>query len=374
MDWSTVQKMFSQGVTQAGWGAEADHDLFGEETDTANCTITSPSFPSPSLSTPAPLPDPRYYDPVYQTVAVTLSAVVFIVGFVGNVLVVVVIARTRSMHTPTNCYLLSLSLADCLVLLAATLPAVPETFFRVDEWPFGGVLCSVLIYAQYVGVDASSLSITAFTIERYIAICHPMRAQTMCTVSRAKRITGGLWLFTALYCGPWLGLTRLVVRRLSDGSLVSSCQFRLARSSYLVFYMMDLVVFYVVPFIITTVLYGLIARILVLTSVQHARRCAGGGGSGGGSGSRSSSGRWSALPLVGRSLTRGPARENSSQSGSQQGRRGGGGSGGGGGGSGGSGGLGSGSSKRRGDSRVQVCSLGGVGRCAVVMWRGGVLC
>ncbi|XP_076470017.1 thyrotropin-releasing hormone receptor-like [Babylonia areolata] len=228
---------------------------------------TSPLYSS--SSTPR-LPDPQYYDGVYHSVAVTLSSLVFVVGFVGNVLVVIVIARSRAMHSPTNCYLLSLAVADCLVLLCGTLPAIPETFYRVDEWPFGRVLCSLLVYAQYVGVDASSLSITAFTIERYIAICHPMRAQTMCTVSRAKRITGGLWLFTVLYCGPWLGLTDLHVHRLSDGSRITKCQFRLARSSYLVLYMFDLVVFYVLPLLISTALYALLARILMFSGLQHA--------------------------------------------------------------------------------------------------------
>ncbi|XP_076449133.1 thyrotropin-releasing hormone receptor-like, partial [Babylonia areolata] len=217
------------------------------------------------------LPHPQYYDSLYRAVAVTLSSLVFTIGFVGNILVVIVIARTRSMHTTTNCYLLSLAVADCLVLLSATLPAVPETFFRIDEWPFGRALCSLLIYLQYVGVDASSLSITAFTIERYIAICHPIRAQTICTVSRAKKIIGGIWLFTLLYCGPWLGLTDLNETRLSDGTSITKCMFRLQRSSYLTLYMIDLVVFYIIPFFITTVLYCLIGRILVLTSFRHAQ-------------------------------------------------------------------------------------------------------
>ena len=67
-------------------------------------------------------------------------------------------------------------------------------------------LLSEQVFAQYLGVNVSSLSITAFTVERYIAICHPMRAQTMCTVSRAKRIIVALWLFGVLYCAPWLAL------------------------------------------------------------------------------------------------------------------------------------------------------------------------
>ncbi|XP_025076291.1 thyrotropin-releasing hormone receptor-like isoform X3 [Pomacea canaliculata] len=217
------------------------------------------------------LPLPTYYSALYRAIAVTLSSIIFTVGFVGNVLVVIVIARTRSMHTTTNCYLLSLAVADCLVLLAATLPAVPETFFQVDEWPFGRALCSILIYAQYAGIDASSLSIAAFTVERYIAICHPIRAQTICTVSRAKRIILALWLFTVVYCGPWLWLTDLRVVTQAGGGAIMRCEFRLARASYLTLYMIDLILFYFLPFVISAVLYCLIGRILLITSLQHAR-------------------------------------------------------------------------------------------------------
>jgi thyrotropin-releasing hormone receptor len=67
-----------------------------------------------------------------------------------------------------------------------------ETFFRIDEWPFGRALCSILIYAQYVGVDASSLSITAFTIERYIAICHPIKVRVTPSLSSSPK---SLFLF-----------------------------------------------------------------------------------------------------------------------------------------------------------------------------------
>ena len=37
--------------------------------------------------------------------------------------------------------------------------------------------CSTFVYCQYLGINVSALSLTAFTVERYIAICHPMKAQ-----------------------------------------------------------------------------------------------------------------------------------------------------------------------------------------------------
>lgn len=201
------------------------------------------------------------YAMLYRTISVVINVIIFLVGITGNTLVIVVVSRTRSMRTPTNCYLMSLALADCLVLLSATLPAIPETFFQIDEWPFGEVMCSLLVFLQYLGVDASSLSITAFTIERYVAICHPLRSQTVCTVKRAKRIIAGIWLFSILYCSPWLGLT--VLKQVPrQHTIVDQCDVRLKRQQYLVYYMTDFIIFYIIPLLIAAVLYSLIARIL----------------------------------------------------------------------------------------------------------------
>ena len=44
-------------------------------------------------------------------------------------------------------------------------------------WLWGSAGCSLMVYAQFLAMNASALSLTAFTIERYIAICHPMKAQ-----------------------------------------------------------------------------------------------------------------------------------------------------------------------------------------------------
>ena len=46
-----------------------------------------------------------------------------------------------------------------------------------DRWVWGSVGCSLMIYCQFVAMNASALSLLAFTVERYIAICHPMKAQ-----------------------------------------------------------------------------------------------------------------------------------------------------------------------------------------------------
>ena len=205
---------------------------------------------------------PHYYSPLYKTIGSLFVGAIFSIGFLGNLMVVLVVWRSKAMHTPTNCYLVSLAVADILLLISAPLPTLIEFFIVVDQWIFGVVGCSMMVFFQFLGVNVSSLSITAFTVERYIAICHPIRSQTICTVSRAMKIILGLWTFGILYCVPWLALTTTRTRVFSDGTTIECCDFKLKRSYYLTYFLTDLVLFYVIPLLVTSILYGLVARIL----------------------------------------------------------------------------------------------------------------
>ncbi|XP_062322278.1 thyrotropin-releasing hormone receptor [Osmerus eperlanus] len=201
------------------------------------------------------------YSIKYKVASILLVTLICGIGIVGNVMVILVVLTTKHMRTPTNCYLVSLAVADLMVLTAAGLPNITESLY--GEWVYGYVGCVGITYFQYLGINASSCSITAFTIERYIAICHPIRAQFLCTLSRAKRIIIVVWAFTSLYCLMWVFLsdTKLVVY---DNVSLLTCAYKGDRTMYLPIYFADFTIFYVLPLILATVLYGLIARILFL--------------------------------------------------------------------------------------------------------------
>ena len=109
-------------------------------------------------------------------------------------MVVVTVRGTKSLHTTTNCYLVSLALAD-LITLVSSVPQEVGGGRRVvilsqklshqvlsyhilgDLWVWGSLGCSLMVFCQFLAMNSSALSLTAFTIERYIAICHPMKAQ-----------------------------------------------------------------------------------------------------------------------------------------------------------------------------------------------------
>ncbi|XP_018605762.2 thyrotropin-releasing hormone receptor b [Scleropages formosus] len=203
----------------------------------------------------------------YKVVSALLVSVICAVGIVGNVMVVLVVLTTKHMRTPTNCYLVSLAAADLMVLTAAGLPNITESV--CGSWVYGYAGCLCITYLQYLGINASSCSITAFTVERYIAICHPIKAQFLCTLSRAKKIILAVWLLTSLYCVMWFYLSDTHQVAYEDATVVM-CAYKVSRNLYLPIYFLDFGIFFVVPLVLATVLYGLIARILFLNPLPAA--------------------------------------------------------------------------------------------------------
>ncbi|MBN3276571.1 TRFR protein, partial [Polyodon spathula] len=199
----------------------------------------------------------------YKTISVFLVLLICGIGIIGNMMVVLVVLTTRHMRTPTNCYLVSLAVADLMVLVAAGLPNISDSLS--GTWVYGHAGCLGITYFQYLGINVSSCSITAFTVERYIAICHPMRAQTVCTVSRAKRIIAFVWVLTSVYCMLWFFLVDINVNK--DNKV--ECGYKVSRDLYLPIYLIDFAIFYVTPLLMAIVLYGLIARILFLNPLPN---------------------------------------------------------------------------------------------------------
>uniref|UniRef100_A0A1I8INZ4 Thyrotropin-releasing hormone receptor n=1 Tax=Macrostomum lignano TaxID=282301 RepID=A0A1I8INZ4_9PLAT len=216
-----------------------------------------------------------YYDIPIRVTGTALSLLILCIGFVGNVLVMAVVLTARGrMITTTNCYLVSLSLADLVVLIVGAVTMVTELNIVRDRWLLCGLAgCKLSVYLTYVGVNTSAFSITAFSLERWVAICHPITAKTACTVRRAFRIIAGIWTFGLAYNAPWLYLATVRPTRPGNGSLeVPSCQHKLARSDpiYMSLYLADLSLFYVVPLLLLSGVYTAIARALFRSSASRS--------------------------------------------------------------------------------------------------------
>lgn len=66
----------------------------------------------------------------------------------------------------------------------------------------GAVFCVGRGLAAETSTNASVLTIAAFTVERYIGICHPIRSKTMSSLGRVFRIIAALWMVACLGAIP----------------------------------------------------------------------------------------------------------------------------------------------------------------------------
>ncbi|KAH8035189.1 hypothetical protein HPB51_004430 [Rhipicephalus microplus] len=158
-------------------------------------------------------------DPLTTVIPMTLIySVLLVSGVVGNVCTCIVIARNRYMHTATNYYLFSLAVSD-LLLLVLGLPQELYQLWQRHPYVFGEAFCVLRGLTSETSTNASILTITAFTIERYVAICHPLRAHTMSKLSRAVKFVVAIWVLSAV-CAVPLAVQFGIVHQTLDGTTV----------------------------------------------------------------------------------------------------------------------------------------------------------
>lgn len=128
----------------------------------------------------------------------------FAVGVSGNVVTVLLIGRYRDMRTTTNLYLGSMAVSDLLILLG--LPFDLYRLWRSRPWVFGPLLCRLSLYVGEGCTYATLLHMTALSVERYLAICRPLRARVLVTRSRVRALIAALWAVALLSAGPFFFL------------------------------------------------------------------------------------------------------------------------------------------------------------------------
>ncbi|XP_044743898.1 growth hormone secretagogue receptor type 1 [Chrysoperla carnea] len=207
------------------------------------------------------------YYPVFPTyirnTSMVFCVIIMCLGVIGNVMVPIVILKTKDMRNSTNIFLVNLSVADLLVLLVCTPTVLVEVNSRPETWVLGEEMCKAVPFVELTVAHASVLTILAISFERYYAICEPLKAGYVCTKTRASLICLLAWFFAAVFTSPILCIADYRYVEYFDGSTVPACQ-TLANSFWPAFYfLMTIFVFFIIPLIILLVLYLIIAKTLI---------------------------------------------------------------------------------------------------------------
>ncbi|KAM4049783.1 cholecystokinin receptor type A [Anomaloglossus baeobatrachus] len=195
---------------------------------------------------------------LHQAVRIFLYSLIFLLGVLGNSLVIVVLIRNKRMRTVTNIFLLSLAVSDlmlCLFCIPFTL--IPNL---LEDFIFGSTVCSAAFYFMGISVSVSTFNLVAISLERYSAICKPLQSRVWQTKSHALKVIAVTWFLSFTIMSPYPIYSTLVPFPKYENTTGHMCRLEwpndLTQQSWYIFL---LLILFLVPGIVMTVAYALIS-------------------------------------------------------------------------------------------------------------------
>ncbi|XP_029429396.1 vasopressin V1b receptor-like [Rhinatrema bivittatum] len=160
--------------------------------------------------------DPR--DEELAKAEVAVLATILAVTTVGNLGVLRVMHRLGKKMTRMHLFILHLAVTDLGVAVFQVLPQlIWDITFRFVGSDF---LCRAVKYLQVLSMFASTYMLVVMSVDRYLAVCHPLR--TLQQPSRqAHLMIAGTWLVSGLLSTPQVFIFSL--REVKKGSGVTDC-------------------------------------------------------------------------------------------------------------------------------------------------------
>lgn len=127
---------------------------------------------------------------------------IFALGVLGNSLVITVLARSKpgKRRSTTNIFILNLSIAD----LAYLLFCIPfqSTVYVLPTWVLGAFICKFIHYFFTVSMLVSIFTLSAMSVDRYVAIVHSRRSSTLRVSRNALMGVGLIWALSFAMASP----------------------------------------------------------------------------------------------------------------------------------------------------------------------------
>ncbi len=95
---------------------------------------------------------------IFEWFLLIFAFIIFIIGILGNSLVVLVVAKNAHMRTITNIFIVNLAVGDFLVILICLPPSILNDV--TSNWWFGEIMCKLIIFVQ----------VSVFIIEFWVRI------------------------------------------------------------------------------------------------------------------------------------------------------------------------------------------------------------
>lgn len=154
-------------------------------------------------------------------------------------------------------------------------------------WQLGPVLCFLRKFLLEMTTNASILCITAFTFERFVAICYPIWSHKFSTISRAVKTIIVIWILASATAVPVGLMNKVNYLKDDNGDIISASAWCdtdffgtdvVYKNNVVTTVLISTLVFFVVPMTILAILYTKIGFTLnsplAATQLSQAKKSA----------------------------------------------------------------------------------------------------
>ncbi|XP_077299242.1 allatostatin-A receptor-like [Arctopsyche grandis] len=197
---------------------------------------------------------------IVSTVVPVFFGFIGLAGLIGNALVVAVVAWNPGMRSTTNLLIINLAVADLLFVVFCV--PFTATDYVLTRWPFGDVWCKVVQYLIVVTAHASIYTLVLMSLDRYLAVVHPVASMGIRTESNAFIAIALAWMLIVSSALP-VAICHGEQHYDHKGRTQSSCVFLESSLCYRPFFQVSFFLSsYAVPLLLICVLYvRLLARL-----------------------------------------------------------------------------------------------------------------
>jgi hypothetical protein len=185
-----------------------------------------------------------------------VSAVFFIFGTTGNIIIIMIITCNKDMRTVPNMYILNLAISDIIYL---TVLFFEICSYRIHDLRLSSyILCAYFSFFLHLSVGLTAYSIAMLSIQRYKVTAYPLH---VCVSSKPTWHATG-----ATICGVWIVAALFAIPAARSEYLCGTTFFLWRTNYYQRVFIFQLLVSCVLPLCVIAFSYIMTARLLVESS------------------------------------------------------------------------------------------------------------
>ncbi|XP_030395651.1 olfactory receptor 14C36-like [Gopherus evgoodei] len=140
-----------------------------------------------------------------QILHFVMFLMIYLVGLMGNLLIITAVALDHHLHIPMYFFLVNLSILD-LGSISVTIPkSMVNSLMHTKVISYPGCVTQVFLFVIFTSTDLALLTIMAY--DRYVAICQPLHYESIMNRRACVQMAASAWITGIVYSALHTGNT-----------------------------------------------------------------------------------------------------------------------------------------------------------------------